>query len=637
MRWLFGTLGILGILAYQLPYQKFNFLMEGSLQNEAKNKIELIIQDENGKLVANAKISVFEKNKKIFNGISNGKGILQIPKNFIGKYSIVIEKESFQKTKYVGVDLNKIDKKFTLLIKKNATALNESVVFNWVEGRTIDNHFLKDGVKKSVKMMDYAAAPAMAMDRSVRKESVALPLAEGGCVKPSSAVHGKEKETASGQMTAGEYNELDNWGHWNEMMKSEFSQYIKNWDFYLNNRIAIQLLGSKNQPIMDADILLKNNKNEVVWETKTNNLGKAELWSSIHNAANLVENDYQIFLKNENGQLTQLKTKNNKIAMNGDLNVLKIDQDCKTPSNNADIVFVVDATGSMGDEINYLKAELVDVAKRIEENNKSLHLRMGSVFYRDVNDEYLVKSSPLTSGHHLTADFIKNQYAGGGGDFPEAVHSALEEAIYQQKWSENAIARIIFLVLDAPPHENPEVIADLKAQIRAAAKMGIKIIPITASGIDRSTEFIMKSIAMSTGATYSFITDHSGIGGSHLAPTADKYEVEKLNDLLVRIVNQSVYVVPCEQNMVDRNSGKLEEIAISYYPNPTNDIVHIEITNAVDEIALLDVQGQIIKRLEKPAAGNYTWFLKGLPGASYILRFTNNGKIESKQIVLVNS
>jgi hypothetical protein len=113
--------------------------------------------------------------------------------------------------------------------------------------------------------------------------------------------------------------------------------------------------------------------------------------------------------------------------------------------------------------------------------------------------------------------------------------------------------------------------------------------------------------------------------------------VEKLNDLLVRIVNQSVYVVPCEQNMVDRNSGKLEEIAISYYPNPTNDIVHIEITSAVDEIALLDVQGQIIKRLEKPAAGNYTWFLKGLPGASYILRFTNNGKIESKQIVLVNS
>ena len=39
--------------------------------------------------------------------------------------------------------------------------------------------------------------------------------------------------------------------------------------------------------------------------------------------------------------------------------------------NNADILFVVDATGSMGDEIEYLKSELMDVTRRVKEENSA--------------------------------------------------------------------------------------------------------------------------------------------------------------------------------------------------------------------------------------------------------------------------
>jgi len=636
MKWGFGLLLILGIFAFQFPYQSLKLI-----NSQNKEKIKLIIEDRHdGKILSQATINLYEKNKLILSGTTNTKGIFQINKKLYGNYSIVIIKDKYQKTKYLDVKIDKNTSKLTLLVQKNKTELEESVVKNWNPTSNDDSKvrsYLSIAKSKTLLEKEDVAMPSSTMYDEKAASKPKMSIAVGGCIKPGSKIKPDNCDVASGQMTAGEYNELDNWGHWNKLLKNDFAQFANNWNIYMNNRVSIQLIGAKDQPIVDAAIVLKNSKNEILWESKTNNFGKAELWAGLNNGQKINELDCKLYLKSGKNNLELLNPKSGSINYNGNLNVIKVDQECTVAPKNADVVFVVDATGSMGDEINYLKSELIDVAKRIEENNKSVLLRMGSVFYRDDNDEYLVKSSPLTSGHHLTAEFIKNQFAGGGGDFPEAVDAALDEAIYQQKWSENAIARIIFLVLDAPPHQNAEVIAQIQSQIRAASKLGIRIIPITASGIDRSTEFIMKSLAVATGSTYTFITDHSGIGGSHLAPTADKYDVEKLNDLLVRIVNQAVYSVPCDQNIENRNSGNLSATAFSFFPNPTNDVVNIEISEPLDEIALLNTNGQVIKRLEQPAAGNYIWFLKDLPSAAYVIRFSKDGKVDSKQLVLVNS
>src|SRR5690606_39087276 len=135
-------------------------------------------------------------------------------------------------------------------------------------------------------------------------------------------------------------------------------------------------------------------------------------------------------------------------------------------------------------------------------------------------------------------DFIKTNYADGGGDFPEAVDYALEEAIDNLTWSENATARIIFLVLDAPPHSRPDVIERLQKYIRLASAKGIRIVPLTCSGIDKSTEYLMRAFALLTNGTYLFLTDDSGIGGKHLEPTTDNYSVQLLNSLILRTIYQ---------------------------------------------------------------------------------------------------
>ena len=113
---------------------------------------------------------------------------------------------------------------------------------------------------------------------------------------------------------------------------------------------------------------------------------------------------------------------------------------------------------------------------------------------------------------------------------------ALLETIQKQNWSSKAIARIVFLVLDAPPHKQQQNIESLQKSIRMAAEKGIKIIPVTASGINRSTEYLMKTMALATTGTYVFITDDSGIGNTHLKSKNKDYKVEKLNDLLVRLI-----------------------------------------------------------------------------------------------------
>jgi hypothetical protein len=131
---------------------------------------------------------------------------------------------------------------------------------------------------------------------------------------------------------------------------------------------------------------------------------------------------------------------------------------------------------------------------------------------------------------------INAQKAGGGGDYEEAVEIAIYDAVKKQSWSKNAKARIMFVILDAPPHHTPGNITKMQKAIEAAAEQGIKVIPISASGIEKNTEFLLRFFSVTTNSTYTFLTDDSGIGESHLKPTTGKYEVEFLNDLMIRLI-----------------------------------------------------------------------------------------------------
>ncbi len=331
-----------------------------------------------------------------------------------------------------------------------------------------------------------------------------------------------------GVLTAGEWNDLDNWEFWNNLLNNqEYYEDVNKWNLKQIKRYSFVVADKNEALVANAEITLLSGDTEV-WKTKTDNKGKATLWSDTDLdglTARVKFDDTEEIVE----ALEYAKGINN-VYLNTTAENKKI----------IDIYFAVDATGSMGDEINYLKAELNNVIERIKQNHPSLEMRFGSVFYRDEGDEYVTRPFNFTNDETSLISFISHQSANGGGDFPEAVHAALDVAITQNSWNDNASARILFLLLDAPPHYTQEVISSLELNLIQAAEKGIKIVPVTASGIDKVTEYLMRSFAILTNGTYVFITDDSGVGNDHLEPTIGEFDVEKLNDLMVRVVGEYV-------------------------------------------------------------------------------------------------
>lgn len=335
----------------------------------------------------------------------------------------------------------------------------------------------------------------------------------------------------AGVITAGEWNDLKNWDFWTNLLsKDPFKTYPSYWTFFPNNRISVNVVGTDSKPVVDAPVYLKQD-GRIIYKSRTDNSGNAELWADLfqHNP-NL--NVTSLSIDVNNGAATSPLVKAFKDGIN------KIVVAPALAASNIDIAFVVDATGSMGDEIEFLKTELFDVISRVKSNNPAVTVSTSSVFYRDKLDEYVTKVSNFTTDINTTTNFIKAQSANGGDDFPEAVHSGLDKAINELKWSPKAKARILFLILDAPPHHEMQVIQNIQASVQKASEKGIKIIPVTASGIDKETESLMRFLSISTNGTYVFITNHSGVGGDHIEASVGEYEVEYLNNLMVRLINE---------------------------------------------------------------------------------------------------
>jgi hypothetical protein len=334
-----------------------------------------------------------------------------------------------------------------------------------------------------------------------------------------------------GQITAAEWNDLVNWDFWQDLgQNQEFESAKENWNFIPAERYSFVVSDNQHRPVFDCQLELKDIQGNVLWKSRTDNEGKAELWLNLNGGND--ENPIAL-VKFEDEELTIVDP----IEHNTGVNEVIL-ASSRRNLQKADILFVVDATGSMGDEIEYLKSEMLDVIRKSLEVNSQLEMNTGAVFYRDEGDDYLTKVSPFTRIPTQTLAFINDQSAGGGGDYEEAVHTALVTAITQLNWSSEARARLLFLLLDAPPHHTDAIVGDLNDIIKEASAKGIKIIPISASGINKDTEFLFRFFSVSTNGTYVFITNHSGIGGDHIEATVGDYEVELLNDLIVRLISK---------------------------------------------------------------------------------------------------
>lgn len=135
-----------------------------------------------------------------------------------------------------------------------------------------------------------------------------------------------------------------------------------------------------------------------------------------------------------------------------------------------DVVFVLDTTGSMGGMIKAAKEKIWSIASNMASARPAPEIRFGLVAFRDRGDNYVTKLRDLSSDMDSMYATLMDYQAAGGGDGPESVNKALDDALNKMSWNQEQDAyKVIFLVGDAPPHMDypnerqfPAILADAK-------------------------------------------------------------------------------------------------------------------------------------------------------------------------------
>ncbi len=187
-----------------------------------------------------------------------------------------------------------------------------------------------------------------------------------------------------------------------------------------------------------------------------------------------------------------------------------------------DLVFMVDATGSMGSQISEVRQRLQQLIVALQESALCESLRLGLVSYRDhppQENTYITQVTALTDDFASVRGDVLKLVASGGGDGPEAVTAALHD-VARLSWRPNA-ARAVVWFGDAPPHgvtndggdgfpSGPPTGDHWFTQSENLREMGIAVYAIGCLPNLRSYnggEAVYRAIARATGGMYLLLRD----------------------------------------------------------------------------------------------------------------------------------
>ena len=202
-----------------------------------------------------------------------------------------------------------------------------------------------------------------------------------------------------------------------------------------------------------------------------------------------------------------------------------------------DVLFLLDATGSMADEIEQIKDSLLSISSRISALPSQPDLRFGMVAYRDRGDEFVTRLYDFEPDAERFLETIRGVVADGGDDWPESLNEALHVAVHQPEWRHGDAIRLMFLIADARPHLDYPDDYSYAVEMIEAHQRGIKIFSIASSGLEPPGEYIFRQIAQHTMGRFIFIVYGEGGTTPH---NVSRYTVQQLDDLVVSLVEEEL-------------------------------------------------------------------------------------------------
>jgi len=358
----------------------------------------------------------------------------------------------------------------------------------------------------------------------------------------------------SGLLTAGSFDDVANFHEYLRLLQMNGHQ-LSHCQLPISTQMRqtiVRVTDGQGRPISDARCLITGagNDQNVLLNLQTGSDGRTTLLTqTVHSSHQQQPLRLQIFLPScQDAVVDELRTPQDQwdvVLQNGQ----------STLPTQLDLALVIDTTGSMGDELGYLKAEIDSIVACVHRMFPNVDQRFSLITYRDQGDEYVCRAFDFTGS---LSDFRRNldaQSAGGGGDFPEAMDVALQSAV-QLDWRTANTARVMFLVGDAPPHR--EGAANAVTAMNELRRKGVRIFPVGASGVEKSAEVIMRTASVLTGGQYLFLTDHSGVGNAHATPSVSSFAVERLDRLLIRMIASELVgkrLIPQEVIAIERGES----------------------------------------------------------------------------------
>lgn len=218
-----------------------------------------------------------------------------------------------------------------------------------------------------------------------------------------------------------------------------------------------------------------------------------------------------------------------------------------------DMVFVIDSTGSMSDEIDELRSNMIYIAGQIDALEADVLVRYGMVAYRDRGDAYVTQAASFTENVASLQAALDNLRAGGGGDNPEALTQGLNEALHRLHWRGENTIKLAFVVGDAPAQIR-DAGENYITEATEALRRGVKIHTVASSGLNPVGEFMFRQIAQITTGRFVFLTYEQGVVGG--APGEERpdlsvgepededgigeYTVDQLDELIIKLIRDEI-------------------------------------------------------------------------------------------------
>ncbi len=374
------------------------------------------------------------------------------------------------------------------------------------------------------------AAPAAPLAPS---SDPAPPLAPRSRSESSPPSRRERSQPPPSDLKAGEVDDNDRWDDYLDYRREYRGPRVREVD--VTERYIITVLDRNNLPVPNARVWVSTDR-DTVFEGRTYANGKTLFFP-------------RAFSRTGDARLFRLYVEADGVSqyLDAELDgsnqwIIKLDIDAgyrggRTP---LDVLFLVDSTGSMADEIDRIKETLLSISERIDRLPSRPDLRFAMVTYRDRGDEYVTRLYDFNSNVRRFLRTIEGVQASGGGDYPESLNEALKVAINDPDWRFHDAVRLVFLIADAPPHLDYAQDYDYSEEMMEANRLGIKIFPIASSGLDDQGEYIFRQVAQHTMGRFIFLLYDEGGGAVTTSHDVGQYTVKQLDDLIVRIVEEEL-------------------------------------------------------------------------------------------------